>query len=148
MAKIVLRPFVLEEARALAVLWDASWRSTGIATATSATLDELSARIDREVAAGWIVTVAEAERELIGFAAVRLADAVLDQLFVAPSWKRRGVGKQLFDHARHQMPDGFWLRTAEANVEARRFYEQNGMRLVQLESHPVYGYETAIYRIG
>jgi hypothetical protein len=46
------------------------------------------------------------------------------------------------------MPEGFWLRTAAENNEARAFYEAVGMTLDRTEPHPRHGHDTAIYIIG
>ena len=145
MAAIHLRPFAAQDADALAALWHASWLTTGVPAAASTSVDDLRARVHAEVASGWHVTVAEAQGTLAGFLALRLADKLLDQLFVAPRWKRHGVGTRLFERAVALMPNGFSLRTAAANTEARSFYEQRRMTLAHAEMHPVHGHEVAIY---
>ena len=59
--------------------------------------------------------------------AFRLRDGYLDQLFVAPEYHGRGIGKMLLQFTRKQLPDEIWLRCASANekgmalVRARRF---------------------------
>jgi GNAT superfamily N-acetyltransferase len=145
MLDIHLRPFVPSDASALARLWHASWLSTGVPAARKITQENLLARVRTEFAQECRVVVAEAEGELVGFLALKLAERRLDQLFVAPGHKGFGIGTRLFALAEEMMPKGFVLRTAAANVEARRFYEKRGMRLDRLELHPVHGHELAIY---
>ena len=143
-----IRPFALQDADRLAALWHASWQSTGVQLPTEVTAADLRQRVDQEISAGWKVFVAEYESALVGFLALKRASRCLDQLFIAPNAKRLGIGKRLFDLARTAMPEGFWLRTAAENKEARAFYDAVGMRLDRTEPHPRHGYETAIYIIG
>jgi ribosomal protein S18 acetylase RimI-like enzyme len=144
----MIRPFCLQDAERLAALWHASWRSTGVQASGQTTAADLRQRVDKELSAGWEVFVAEYEGALLGFVALKRASRCLDQLFIAPNAKRLGIGKKLFDLARTVMPEGFWLRTAAENEEARAFYEAVGMRLDRTEPHPRHGHDTAIYIIG
>ena len=76
-----------------------------------------------------IVLVSEAsiEDEVVAFAALNLEACVLSQIFVAPRWKRNGLGRQLMAWVGEQCPDGFSLRTAADNGEAISFYEKAGL---------------------
>jgi ribosomal protein S18 acetylase RimI-like enzyme len=94
------------------------------------------------------VFLAEDEGALLGFVALKRASRCLDQLFIDPNAKRLGIGRKLFDLAKTMMPEGFWLRTAVENKDARAFYEARGMTLDRTEPHPRHGHETAIYIIG
>jgi GNAT superfamily N-acetyltransferase len=143
-----IRPFCPEDADSLAALWYASWRSTGVQTPARMTAADLRQRVDKELSAGWEVFVAEYEGVILGFVALKRFSRCLDQLFVIPNAKRRGIGKKLFDFARTMMPEGFWLRTAAENKEARAFYDAAGMTLDRTEPHPQHGYDTAVYVIG
>jgi GNAT superfamily N-acetyltransferase len=145
MPDIHLRPFVTSDAAALARLWHASWLSTGVPAAREIKREDLLARVRTEFEQGRRVTIAEVEGELAGFLVLKLEERRLDQLFVAPERKDSGIGTRLFALAKETMPNGFVLRTAAANIAARRFYEKRGMRLDRLEPHPVHGYEVAIY---
>jgi GNAT superfamily N-acetyltransferase len=143
-----IRPFCVQDADRLAALWYVSWRSTGVQASIQATADDLRRRIDNELSAGWEVFVAEYEGAILGFVALKRADRRLDQLFITPDAKRLGIGKKLFDLARTAMPEGFWLRAAAENREARAFYEAVGMTLDRMEPHPRHGYDIAVYVIG
>jgi ribosomal protein S18 acetylase RimI-like enzyme len=143
-----IRPFKPQDADKLAALWDESWRSTGVQLSSQASLAQLRHRVSLELRDGWDVTVAEGEGDLLGFVALKLANHCLDQLFIAPHAKRLGLGRELFGIAKQAMPQGFWLRSAAENKEARAFYEAVGMTLVRIEPHPRHGHRTAIYAIG
>jgi ribosomal protein S18 acetylase RimI-like enzyme len=59
-------------------------------------------------------------------AMMALAEAEIDQLYVAPAWIGRGVGTRLVDVAKERRPGGLDLYTFQANLRARRFYEARG----------------------
>ncbi|GGS34902.1 GNAT family N-acetyltransferase [Actinokineospora fastidiosa] len=50
----------------------------------------------------------------------------LDQLYLDPSWRGRGLGNRFLDLAKRLRPDGLALWTFQANHPARRFYERHG----------------------
>lgn len=141
-----IRPYGEEDLGALAQLWLEGWQSTGLSVASPATLEELRERIPRELCGGWCVFLAHSKADLLGFVALREDDHCLDQLFVAPSCQRRGIGRCLLDFAKGRMPTGFWLRTAVANTRACRFYEREGFVRGSMAPHPRHGHPTVIYR--
>jgi GNAT superfamily N-acetyltransferase len=147
---IQIRPYRDEDRDATVRLWLASWRSTGLEVALKPSEAELyramSARIDEELTAGWLVRLASDEERLVGFLALKPAEGCLDQLFVLPEAQRTGVGSALLALARELAPEGLWLRTAEANRRARRFYEKHGFSKRETQLHPSLGHPTAIYR--
>lgn len=73
------------------------------------------------------MAVAESNGTLVGFAALDIERAVLSQLFVAPSAKRQGIGRALFNWAASYCPRGLTLKTLLENSEARAFYKSLGM---------------------
>ena len=127
-----LRPYHAADESALVDVWIESWRSVGLDRPV-VTRADLAARVPRELAGRWTVTVAEADGRLVGFLAVCLAEKRLDQLFIHPSFHGRGIGSALFDVARKQLPSRFWLSTQAANRRAREFYELRGMALDRVE---------------
>ncbi len=61
----------------------------------------------------------------------RLTPTWLDDLYVAPSFARQGIGSALLDLVKAQRPGGFCLWVFEINEPARVFYRGHG--LVELE---------------
>lgn len=91
---------------------------------------------------------ASAEDVILGFFAINKKEKALDQLFVHPDAQSLGLGGVLLDLVKIRLPredGGFWLRTAERNLPACRFYEKKGLRLIGRETHPVWGHWTCIY---
>jgi GNAT superfamily N-acetyltransferase/chorismate mutase len=76
------------------------------------------------------VWVAEADGAVTAY--LRLTDAWLDDLYVAPGHAREGIGSALLDLAKAQRPGGFCLWVFEQNQPAREFYRRHG--LIELES--------------
>ncbi|MCF3962888.1 GNAT family N-acetyltransferase [Streptomyces fuscigenes] len=50
----------------------------------------------------------------------------VDQLYLDPTRRRRGLGSRLMDLAKERRPDGLGLWTFQINTPARRFYESHG----------------------
>ena len=94
----------------------------------------MRARIDDDLAKGWMLTVATAEGRVVGMLATY--PGKIDQLFLDPGWKGRGAGKLLFAEAKRLMPEGFTLWANTANVRARDFYERQGMALAEIAPRP------------
>jgi len=142
---VAIRPYRDEDREAVAKLWLDSWRSTGLSVARLATEAGNYDRIGRELAAGWQAHLAWDGDQLVGFLALKPMSGCLDQLFVSPKAHGRGIGRLLLDLAKDRLPRGLWLRTAEDNHRARRFYERNGFRRSEQQTHPSLGHRTIIY---
>ena len=110
-----------------------------------ASVDELRARIDIELAEAWTLSVATRDGEIVGMLAVKKAERVLDQLYISPSVQRQGIGTLLLKRAMEEMPAGFTLRAASANIAARAFYEQMGLKLLSEGVHPRLGLLVCFY---
>jgi putative acetyltransferase len=63
----------------------------------------------------------------IGF--LGLTGAIVEALFIAPEWTRRGGGRLLIDHAR-RLKGALAVDVNEQNPEALRFYEACGFVVV------------------
>lgn len=137
-----LRPYESLDQSVLAEVWFDGWRSVGLARPVT-TLEDMAARVPRELAGRWTVTVAELDGKVVGFLALALAEDRLDQLFVQAEAQGRGVGAALFDVAAARLPASFWLSTQMGNHRARAFYEARGMVLDRTEGTA--GEERAIY---
>jgi GNAT superfamily N-acetyltransferase len=68
------------------------------------------------------------DTEPVGLIAFR--EGWIDQLYVLPSWQRRGIGAALLQVARSRF-DRLTLWTFQRNTIARRFYEKHGFVLVK-----------------
>lgn len=133
---------------AVAIIWLESWLSNCIVLANQPTLDDLRARIGREIDGGWQVIVADVGGAPAGFVACLPAADSLEQIFVAPRFMRQGIGAALLAQARRLMPAGFTLWAHGDNRGAARFYEQQGMTLVGPGTHPRHGHPILTYRYG
>jgi GNAT superfamily N-acetyltransferase len=92
--------------------------------------DETRGWIRDVVLGGHEVVVAELHGRVAGFAALD-AD-LLGHLYVHPDLQRRGIGDGLLARVKELRPDGFRLWVFQRNTGARRFYEDRGLRLVEL----------------
>lgn len=142
--RLHVRDFQNGDAEKVARLWHDSSMSIGEAGADHPSVDDFKARLLGE-AREWHMSLASIESEIVGFLAMQPETGWLRQLFVAPAMKGKGIGTALLDVAKHDMPNGFWLRTAQDNARARRFYEARGLRLTSITPHPIWGHMTAAY---
>jgi GNAT superfamily N-acetyltransferase len=55
-----------------------------------------------------------------------LAGTELEQLYLDPEWRGRGLGDRFIELAKQQRPEGLSLCTFQVNGPARRFYERHG----------------------
>jgi ribosomal protein S18 acetylase RimI-like enzyme len=136
------------DARAVAALHADSWRRHYRGAYSDAFLDgdvaidRLAAWTDRlgRSDPGACTIVAEGESGLIGFAHFVFDDdptwgALLDNIHVAYSDQRRGVGSRLLARtakaiARRDQRTGLYLWVLEQNVQAQAFYEAHGAKRV------------------
>lgn len=73
--------------------------------------------------------VAVAEGSVVGL--LVLDGEELEQLYLDPSWRGRGVGDRFVALAKQQRPDGLGLWTFQVNGPAQRFYERHGFTAVE-----------------
>lgn len=135
----------LDDLDALAAVWHDSAANMDGAGFEMPSLEELRQRIDRELAEGWKLHLAERNGLIVGMLAIKPHEAVLDQIFVLTSEQGSGVGSSLLEVAKRAMPNGFMLRMAAKNRRAAQFYERAGLRLIEMGSHPVSGAPVAYY---
>jgi len=146
MREPVIRPARAEEYDEIARIWMESWVSTGLAEASNFLLANLRARVRREIEDGWSLHVMEDGDKLAAMLALQLPKIELDQLFVAPDYQGRSLGRKLLAFTRTQMPDEIRLRCAEGNVKAWRWYEREGFLYEKQEISPVTGLMMKYYR--
>ncbi|WP_374577997.1 N-acetyltransferase family protein [Phenylobacterium sp.] len=140
-----IRPATASDLDAVADVWRDSAAAMDGAPPDLPTRDELCARIDRELAAGWDLHLATRGQTPVAMLALKPAEGVLDQIFVLPDQQGSGLGTALLGLAQRLMPGGFTLRMAAANQAARSFYERRGLRLIGHERHPHTGAPSCIY---
>jgi ribosomal protein S18 acetylase RimI-like enzyme len=110
------------------------------------------ARWDR----GWVAEDAEGGKPIVGFATAEYeawhARLVLWFLYIAPAWRRRGVGRALLgeieSHGRSVGATHVWLETSNVNVPGIAAYERMGYSLCGADRLYYGDYmpdETAIY---
>jgi len=135
-----------DEYDAIARVWMDSWVSTGLAETSNFLLANLRARIPREVENGWSLFVAEDDGQLAAMLALHLAKKYLDQLFVAPEYQGRGLGRRLLALTRTHLPDEIELRCVRENEKAWRWYEREGFAYEKEAVEPMTGFVMKYYR--
>lgn len=68
--------------------------------------------------------VAVAEQRIVGL--LVLSETEIEQLYLEPGWRGRGIGDLLVGLAKERRPGGLTLCTFQVNTPARRFYERHG----------------------
>src|ERR1700742_946976 len=116
----IIRSARPDEYDEVARVWMESWVSTGLDKASDALLAKLRARVRREVEDGWSLFVVDNDGRLAAMLAIHLPRKYLDQIFVAPEFQGRSLGRRLLAFTRTQLPDELYLRCALKNEKAWR----------------------------
>ncbi len=141
-----IRPARTNEYDEIARVWMNSWVSTGLEDASNFLLAQLRARIPREVEKGWSLFVADDAGAIAAMLALHLPNMYLDQLFVAPEYQGRDLGRKLLAFTRQRLPDEIWLRCVRENEKAWRWYEREGFVFEKEEVEPMTGFVMKHYR--
>ena len=141
-----IRPARPDEYDEIARVWMRSWVSTGLAEASDFLLANLRARVRHEIEKGWSLFVADDDGALAAMLALHLPKRYLDQLFVAPEYQGRSLGRKLLAFTRMYLPDEIWLRCVRENEKAWRWYEREGFMFEKEEVEPMTGYMMKYYR--
>ena len=141
-----IRPARQDEHDEIARVWMNSWASTGLEDASNFLLAKLRARIPLEIEKGWSLYVADSDGAIAAMLALHLPDLYLDQLFVAPEYQGRSIGRQLLAFTRQYLPDEIWLRCVRENEKAWRWYEREGFVFEQEAVEPMTGFVMKYYR--
>jgi GNAT superfamily N-acetyltransferase len=141
-----IRPARSDEYDEVARVWMESWVSTGLAEASNFLLANLRARVSREIENGWSLYVADDNGRIAAILALHLPDRYLDQLFVAPDYQGKGLGRQLLGFTRQHLPDEIWLRCVRENDKAWRWYEREGFVFEKQAVEPMTGFTMKYYR--
>jgi len=121
-----IRPARPDEYDEIARVWMNSWASTGLEDASNFLLAKLRARVPQEIEKGWNLYVADDNGVIAAMLALHVRDLYLDQLFVAPEYQGRNIGRQLLAFTRQHLADEIWLRCVRENEKAWRWYEREG----------------------
>src|ERR1700738_4648955 len=97
MSPPTIRPARADEYDEIARVWMMSWVSTGLEDASNYLLAKLRARIPLEVERGWNLFVADDDGTIAAMLALHLPKTYLDQLFVAPEYQGRSLGRRLLE---------------------------------------------------
>ena len=141
-----IRPARPDEYNEVARVWMNSWVSTGLAEASEFLLANLRARVRHEIEQGWSLFVADDQGTLAAMLALHLPKRYLDQLFVAPEYQGKSLGRELLAFTRAQLPDEIWLRCVRENEKAWRWYEREGFVFEQEQVEPTTGFTMKYYR--
>jgi GNAT superfamily N-acetyltransferase len=126
-----VRPAVAGDVEAIAAVWHQGWREAHLGHLPPA-IEPHRRRADfrrRAKADLPAITVAADDGGLVGFVTVH--DDEVEQLYVAPPARGRGVADDLLRHGEHVIGERFglaWLAVIAPNARARRFYGRNGWR--------------------
>jgi ribosomal protein S18 acetylase RimI-like enzyme len=148
---MVATEFAIRTARAdeydeIARVWMESWVSTGLDAASASLLTKLRARIPIGIEKGSSLFVAHDRGTIAAMLALHIPDMYLDQLFVAPNYQGRSLGRQLLAFTRTHLPDEIWLRCARENEKAWRWYEREGFVFERETFEPVISRMMKYYR--
>ena len=146
MTKPVIRPAHPDEHDAVARVWMESWVSTGLEDASDTLLATLQTRVRYEIDNGWSLFVADDEGRLAAMLALHLSRRYLGQLFVAPDYQGRSLGRRLLAFAREKMPDEIALRCVRENEKAWRWYQREGFVFEKQAIEPAIGRMLKYYR--
>ncbi|MFJ7955014.1 GNAT family N-acetyltransferase [Streptomyces sp. NPDC096319] len=122
--ELVIRRAADSDAAAVAEVWLRSYAAALPDVRRAHTDDQVRSWIRHVVVAGQETWVATADGTVVAMMA--LDDEELDQLYVDPPWRGRGIGDRLVELAKQRRAAGLALWTFQVNAPARRFYERHG----------------------
>jgi ribosomal protein S18 acetylase RimI-like enzyme len=146
MSDPIIRPARADEYDEVARVWMESWVSTGLEDSSNFLLANLRARVRREIEKGWMLFVADDGGRIAAMLALHVPERYLDQLFVAPEYQGRSVGRKLLAFTRTHLPDEIWLRCVRENEKAWRWYEREDFVFEKQAVEPMTGFMMKYYR--
>ena len=141
-----IRPARPDEYDEIARVWMNSFCSTGLEAPSNFLLATLRARVPLEVEKGWSLFVADDDGAIAAMLAMHLPKRYLDQLFVAPEYQGRSLGRTLLAFTREHLPDEIELRCIRENEKAWRWYEREGFIFEKEALEPMTGFVMKYYR--
>jgi len=143
---IAIRAARTEEHDEVARVWMESWVSVGLEDTSNFLLAKLRARVALEIEQGWSLFVADDGGRIAAMLALHLPKKYLDQLFVAPEYHGRGLGRRLLAFTRQHLPEQIYLRCVRENEKAWRWYEREGFVFEQEKVDAMTGFCMKYYR--
>ena len=142
-AKMLVTQYKSKDKPKVLDLWWDSWHSvSGFQHPKS--LQEWEPRFDNLLKNN-IIHIAKIDNCLAGFIMYDIERSEISQLFVAPSYHRRGVGSELLNIASIAMNNIFSLKVLETASTSRNFYESFGLIEIGKELNPFNGKTEIIY---
>jgi GNAT superfamily N-acetyltransferase len=120
-------------------LWFRSWHAAFPNLLHPMPFEAWLARLRDDIAATCICRVAILNADVVGFLAVDIGKASLEQIFVTPEHQGMGVGKMLVEEAKLLCPSGLMLTTLQRNEKAATFYIRQGFERGAASTNPVNG---------
>jgi ribosomal protein S18 acetylase RimI-like enzyme len=120
---VVLAGYDPARLRELVLLWRASFEA-GVGVANPHSIDDQQQYFLNHVLPQNEVCLALGGAALLGFVAASRES--VNQLYVHPVQRRRGIGTQLLEWAKARSGGSLWLYTFARNAAARAFYRRGG----------------------
>jgi GNAT superfamily N-acetyltransferase len=127
--EVVLRRATAADAAAVADVWLRSYAAALPSVRQAHTDDEVRAWFRDVVVPERETWVAEADGVVVGL--MVLGPGAIDQLYLDPDWRGRGIGDRFVRLAQELFPSGLSLWTFQVNEAAGRFYERHGFVAVE-----------------
>ncbi|MDG4863240.1 GNAT family N-acetyltransferase [Streptomyces sp. T-3] len=121
---LVIRRAVDSDAIAVAEVWLRSFTAALPGVTRAHTDDQVRSWFRNVVVPGQETWVATVDGTVVGLLVLDGED--LEQLYLDPPWRGRGIGDRLLEVAKQRRPAGLELWTFQVNTPARRFYERHG----------------------
>jgi GNAT superfamily N-acetyltransferase len=121
---VVIRRARSGDAAAVAEVWLRSFAAALPTVRRAHSDDEVRGWVRDVLLPGHDVWVADVEGRVVGLLA--LSEGWLDQLYLSPDWRGRGLGDRFLAMAKERQPTGLQLWTFQVNEPARRFYARHG----------------------
>ncbi len=126
---LVFRPARAADAEPVAEVWLRAFDAALPTVRRAHSDDEVRTWIREVVLPGKQTWVAAAGDTVVGM--MVLGPGWLNQLYLHPSWRGRGIGDRFIAVAKERNPAGLRLWTFQVNQPACRFYERHGFVAVE-----------------
>jgi len=126
---VVIRRATPADADAVAGVWLRSYDAALPTVRRAHTDDEVRAWFRDVVLPEHETWVADADGSVVGL--LVLGAGEIEQLYLDPGWRGRGLGDRLVSLAQRLFPGGLSLWTFQVNTPACRFYERHGFVAVE-----------------